>query len=75
MKKSEFLRCPFCAFDGITLVSDIGQFTPGEVHIEYYCRCDNCNARGPNDMSIAHAVDMWNLRRKEFPTIQEIDEL
>jgi len=57
--------CPFCA--SVTL-SIQGWLVGRDSHMEYRVVCNHCGARGPNDLSQNKAVEMWNLRRSEFPS-------
>jgi hypothetical protein len=42
---------------------------------EYIVWCSNCGAFGPNDLSPALAIKMWNLRRPEDAQAAEIARL
>jgi hypothetical protein len=58
--------CPFCAYDK----ARIEKWEVGEgrgKHVEYAVVCENCGCFGPNDLGWSGAVEMWNMRRKEFP--------
>lgn len=55
-------QCPFCASNQY--------YTSGKeysTHYEPYIVCSNCGATGPTGMTIASAIDNWNMRRKEMP--------
>lgn len=62
---NELKPCPFCASNRICIdnwpVADPG----GNSHMEHRVVCGNCSAAGPNDVSEAKAIEMWNLRRVE----------
>jgi Lar family restriction alleviation protein len=57
--------CPFCAREEQHIdhcrVADPG----GHTYTGYYVCCQNCGAQGPNDVSEASAVAMWDMRRLE----------
>lgn len=55
-------KCPFCAYTG-------NRIEAWEVrgHIEYAVMCLNCGALGPNDLGKSGAVEMWDIRREEYP--------
>ena len=54
-----FLPCPFC---GKSTAVPGGEKV--ENHYEYFLWCNNCGARGPNEISPEKALEMWNLRRQ-----------
>jgi hypothetical protein len=57
--------CPFCASEEQRTVHCRTADPGGHAHTEYYVCCQNCGAQGPNDVSEASAVAMWDMRRLE----------
>lgn len=64
--------CPFCGHDTTKL--DSWRVIYHDVHMEYAFVCQNCGARGPNDVSPSRAEEMWNLRRPEAALRQRLAE-
>lgn len=60
------LPCPFCAYQPHP--SDHVRCEYELVH--YAINCRNCGAIGPNEISLAEARRMWNLRRTSWPPDQ-----
>ena len=60
--------CPFCASTDLR----IEEWLMRE-HIEKAVYCNNCGAQGPNALSVGDAVEMWNLRRRKFPSSHNVD--
>jgi len=59
------IQCPFCASPHSRIEKNVvGRTT---MHYEYYVTCEYCGAVGPTDLGESGAVEMWNLRRTEFP--------
>ena len=54
--------CPFCA----SPKTRIDEW-PVALHTEYAGACEHCGATGPYDLGVSGAIEMWNLRRTEFP--------
>ena len=59
-------QCPFCASPQSSIEYGVIGNT-WNTHREYYVTCNNCGAVGPTDLGESGAVEMWNLRRTEFP--------
>ena len=59
--------CPFCASPQSRIEHWDVWNNPQFRHTEYAVTCENCGACGPNDLGESGAVEMWNLRRAEFP--------
>ena len=69
LTKSEFpldndKPCPFCANTDIVC----GEEDLGE---GWACWCNNCGAIGPNDLVWSGAIEMWNLRRKNYDKLAD----
>ena len=61
--------CPFCASNMTELTS---WFTAGaDRHREFAIMCAHCGTIGPSDLGKSGAIEMWNLRRTEFPNTTE----
>jgi len=61
--------CPFCASNMAEFTS---WFTAGaDRHREFAIMCTNCGTIGPSDLGKSGAVEMWNMRRTEFPNTTE----
>ena len=58
--------CPFCA----SPKTRIDEW-PVALHTEYAVACENCGATGPYDLGVSGAIEMWNMRRTEFPNTTE----
>ena len=58
--------CPFCAYTKNRIEKNAVLHTNSQ-HYEYYVTCENCGACGPTDLGESGAIEMWNLRRTEFP--------
>jgi Lar family restriction alleviation protein len=56
-KKYVLLPCPFCGSHDIQLGSPINADGP-----ECMFNCNNCDALGPNGMTVAEAIAAWNRR-------------
>ena len=58
-------QCPFCA----SSLWEVDFWLSGaaDSHKEYCIQCLNCGAQGPNNMTRELAIEMWNMRRAEFP--------
>ena len=57
----EMKRCPYCAF-----ADTMENITADKSNrYEYAVMCQNCGARGPNEVSEARAIEMWNMRREQ----------
>jgi len=67
-------KCPFCASD-LTRIESwvIGKGLPSE-HKEHAVMCLHCGAMGPNDLGKSGAIEMWNMRRKQFPNNEGTSE-
>ena len=57
--------CPFCASTDVWVES--WAINSGDRHLEYAVSCRNCGGSGPNDLGKSGAVEMWDMRRTEFP--------
>jgi len=57
--------CPFCAY----LKTRVDSYTSSFGHHITECAvaCENCGATGPYDLGVSGAIEMWNMRRTEFP--------
>jgi Lar family restriction alleviation protein len=67
MITNDFKPCPFCGSNHLTGETAI---VPGDVKMqqeENRIICLNCGAQGPNELTRQKALDMWNMRRREFP--------
>jgi len=64
-----FLPCPFC---GKSTAVPGGEKV--ENHYEYFLWCNNCGARGPNEINEEKAIELWNLRRQSKPSYSEPDQ-
>lgn len=51
--------CPFCRNTNQRLLS-----WSVDKHMEHAVECLNCGARGPNELTVHRAWDMWNMRRQ-----------
>ena len=64
--------CPFCAYAKNRIEKVVvGRTT---MHYEFYVTCENCGATGPCDLERSGAIEMWNLRRTEFPKPYTTDD-
>ncbi len=57
MNTNELKLCPFCSIGNIAVESEEGEL------FHWFCWCDNCGARGPNNINDSGAIEMWNMRR------------
>ena len=57
--------CPFCAYTKTRIES--WQANTNDHHWEHAVTCENCGACGPSDLGKSGAIEMWNMRRTEFP--------
>ena len=58
--------CPFCA----SPKTRIDEWSVA-LHTEYAGACEHCGATGPYDLGVSGAIEMWNMRRTEFPNTME----
>ena len=54
--------CPFCGSSQVKFES--WQTDTNDKHFEMAIICQNCGARGPNELNPAQAFQMWNMRRE-----------
>ena len=57
--------CPFCASPRNRIDNDLS--TSGKSPTYVWVICENCAACGPSDLGKSGAIEMWNMRRTEFP--------
>ncbi len=60
-------HCPFCGNNHVE---------PEQFPVtQFVIICSNCGARGPSDLTVIRAWEMWNLRRPEDALLRQRDEL
>jgi len=66
--------CPFCACPKTMVESRrVHHNNRDGYHLEYAVICCDCGAQGPSDLSASGAIEMWNMRRTEFPNTTETE--
>jgi len=73
-ERKELAPCPFCGHQNVVLITCEMDGMP-ELEEDYFVRCKNCFAQGPNRMSEARAIREWNREYEEQTAVFGADAL